>query len=146
MFNLISNGDFSSGTTNWKLSTYSGASIAMSGDALCLYLTSYGYGTLGWGDATLYTPLAAGTSYTFSYTAVVTTGSLYTFTAKVGHTVSPYGSDFTTSLDLPTTSTQQFVHTFTPTIADTGAGIGFTVYANTSTATVCFQNVTLMAN
>ncbi len=146
MFNLITNGDFSAGTTNWQLSTYSGATIAMSGDSLCLYMTSYGYGTLGWGGLTLSTPLAAGTSYTFSYTAVVTTGSLYTFTAKVGHAVASYNPDFTTSADLPSTTSQVFTHTWTQSLADTGAGIGFTVSANTSTATVCFQNVTLLAN
>jgi len=146
MYNLISNGDFSSGATGWALSTYSGASIAMAGDALCVSLTNYGYGTLGWGGATLSTPLAMGTSYTFSYTAWVSTGSLYTFTAKVGHSISPYTSDFTTSTDVPSVAPTQFVHTFTQSLTETGAGIGFTIYANTATATVCFQNVTLLPN
>ncbi len=145
-YNLIDNGDFSSGTTNWTLSTYSGASIAVSGGALCVSLTDYGYGTLGWGGATLSTPLSAGTSYTFSYTAWVTTGTLYTFTAKVGHSVSPYTADFTTSLDAPSATSTDFVHTFTQTAADTGAGIGFSIEAYSASATVCLQNVSLVAN
>jgi len=145
-FSLIDNGDFSSGTNNWSLSSASGATIAASNNTLCVSLTGYGYGTLGWGGATLSTPLSLGTTYTFSYTAWVSAGSLYTFTAKVGHAVTPFSTDFTTSLDAPATTSTQFVHTFTQATSETGAGIGFTLYANSASATVCFQNVSIMAN
>jgi hypothetical protein len=83
----------------------------------------------------------------FSVSSIrLASGSLYTFTAKVGHSVSPYAADYTTSMDAPGTTPTQFSHTFAQSLADTGAGIGFSIVANSSTAMLCFQNVSLLPN
>ena len=40
----------------------------------------------------------------------------------------------------------QFVHTFTQSFVDTGAGIGFSIESYWSDTTVCFLDVSLAAN
>jgi|GEM_PF-5195192 len=144
--NLILNGDFADGGTYWNVTQYTtGVTFGTSGSAYCLSLPSYGYATLGWPDKlnpTLAVPIALGYGYTLSYT-VSSTSPLYSFLAKVGHAVSPYTSVYSTTVDKPGTTATQFTHSFTSSYSDTGAGIAFTVEAN-SAATVCFDDVSLV--
>jgi hypothetical protein len=147
--NLILNGDFSSGATYWTVTQATlGTTSGTSGGGFCVSLPTYGTATLGWPDAlntSLAVPLGAGYTYTLSYT-VSTTSPLYSlsgFNAKVGHAITPYTAAFSTYLDNPGPAAAQFTHDFTPSYADTGAGIAFTILASSPT-TVCFDDVALV--
>jgi hypothetical protein len=113
--------------------------------AFCVTLPTYGMATLGWpavlGPATP-VPLAAGYSYTFAYTAW-STQALYSFNAKVGHSVSPYTAAFSTFLDDPDVTPTLFTHDFVTSYGDTGAGVAFVIEAYSAT-TICFDNVVLV--
>jgi hypothetical protein len=144
--NLIVNGDFADGGTYWTITlATTGVVYGTLGSSYCVSLPTYGQATLGWPDslyASMAIPLVAGYGYTFSYT-VSTTSSLYGFTAKVGHVVTPYTAAYSTSLDYPGGNDTQFTHSFTSTYGDTGAGVAFTINATAAT-TVCFSNVSLV--
>lgn len=142
--NLITNGDFSNGSTHWQITqATTGVTSGMSGSMYCVSLPSYGEAFLGWGNATSSVAIVAGYGYTWAYT-VSSTDPLYSFTAKIGHTVSPYTTVYTTSLDTPSATPRTFIHNFTPTYADTSAGLVFDIYASTGGATVCFDDVSLV--
>jgi hypothetical protein len=142
--NLIVNGDFSDGSTNWQITQADlDVTYGMLGSAYCVSLPAYSIAYLGWGSSLVSVPLGAGYGYTFSYT-VSSTASLYTFQSKIGHTVTPYTVAFSTSLDAPGPTATSFSHSFTPTYGDTGAGIAFYMYASSTGATVCFDDVSLV--
>jgi hypothetical protein len=144
--NLITNGDFSDGVTYWNVTqATTGVTYGTSGSSYCVSLPSYAIATLGWPDSlssSVAVPIAAGYGYTLSY-SVSTTAPLYSFSVKVGHAVTPYTSVYSTSLDRPGATATQFVHSFTPSSSDTGAGIAFTLDATDAT-TVCFAAVSLV--
>ncbi len=135
--NLITNGDFSSGATNWH--TESGTGSVNGSGAYCV--SNPGAALIGW-ESTPGSPLmlAMGRSYRFSYQA---SGS-GTVTAKVALAVAPYTTDFQGSNGL-NSSLQTFTHTFTSPNNDTNTGLAFT-FSNAGTGTVCIDNVTLVAN
>lgn len=142
--NLITNGDFSDGSTNWQITEADlDVTYGMSGGSFCVSLPSYSEAYLGWGDELTSVPIASGYGYTLSYT-VSSTGSLYEFEAKIGHTVKPYTEVYSTALDSPGPTPTTFTHSFTPSYSDTGAGIVFTLYAYDAGATVCFNDVSLV--
>jgi hypothetical protein len=116
-----------------------------SGNSYCVSLLTYGLATLGWPDTlntALAIPIVSTNGYTFSYT-VSSSSTLYSFSAKVGHVVTPYTAVYSTAVDYPGETATQFEHSFTPTYSDTGAGIAFTIQASSPT-TVCFSNVSLV--
>jgi hypothetical protein len=102
--------------------------------------------TLGWpSDQASAVSLSAGTSYRLSY-QVSTTAALSGFQAKVGQAVPPYtGVDYTVT-DIPTTAPTVFTHTFSVSPADPAAGLAFNFVGGVQAATVCFDNVSLVAN
>ena len=147
--NLVANGDFSAGAQYWGVTSATvGTTAGTSAGSYCVSLPANGTATLGWPDSLntgMAAPLVGGYSYTFSFTAY-SIYSLYSFTAKVGHAISPYTTAFTTSADVLTSAPRTFTHTFTPTYSDTGAGIAFTINAYSSATTVCFDDVSLVRN
>jgi hypothetical protein len=148
--NLITNGNFASGTAMWG--TVSGsATLGATGGQLCLTGITPNV-QLAWPQpsGTAGPALVGGASYTFSYMAMATVP--LTIDAKVGETNSPYTADFeTTTGDAVTATLTPFTHTFTEGAAgDTSAGLAFTVPQTGSVPTgetkVCFANVSLVQN
>jgi hypothetical protein len=148
--NLITNGNFSSGTTNWATKNGT-ASMNIVGGQLCVSGITTNV-LLSWqlGDGTMGPALVGGASYTFSYGAMAT-GPLM-IDAKVGEALSPYTPDFDTApgADSVPASLMMFTHMFTePAAGDTGAGVAFEIPATGSAPagdTVCFANVSLVQN
>lgn len=142
--NLLANGDFSDGSTNWQITQADvGVTYGMSGTSYCISLPSYSEAYFGWGNSLTSVPIAASYGYTFSYT-VSSSGTLYDFEAKIGHTISPYTVVYSTAADSPGLTPTTFTHSFTPSYSDTGAGVVFYMYAYSSGATVCFDGVSLV--
>lgn len=143
--NLIVNGDFSSGQTNWvvtlQIGTAPGQSIV--NGQFCVQLGSYTTVTIGWpGDLSLAVGIATGDSYQLSYTAS-TSAALAMFQAKVGQAVPPYTlTDFLVN-DIPGTAPQVFTHAFTATAPDPQAGLAFNISATSAPATVCLDDIAL---
>jgi hypothetical protein len=134
--NLIANGDFSAGSTNWHTEMGTGN---VNNGAYCV--GSPGGTTLVGYDAPTGSPLslASGTSYRFSFQAMGS-GTVH---LKVGMAASPYGTIFQADHAI-SSSAQTFTDTFTPTSSDS-AGLAFT-FVNAGTSTVCIDNVTLTTN
>jgi len=150
--NLITNGDFSMGQTDWAIVSGTGTISTPTGQ-LCVSVASGQVAILGWpetpGAPNL--PLTAGASYTLSYMAMATPAVIVD--AKVGHTTSPYTADFETPTgsDAVTTSFTSFEHPFTaPTNpAETSAGVAFQIPQTGNAAAaemVCFEMVSLVEN
>src|SRR5580698_5082027 len=146
---LITNGDFSMGTSYWvpmpmadgMLATHSGPP-----PQLCVAVPSGEMVVLAWTPGVMLSP---GATYTFTYSAMATPA--VTVDAKVGHSSSPYTADFETQSgsDAISTSFNTFVHSFTaPTNpVETSAGIAFGIpqTGNVGAAeTVCFEEVSLV--
>jgi hypothetical protein len=133
--NLIANGDFSGGATNWHTEMGTGN---VNGGAYCV--SNPGAALIGW-DAPAGSPLMlmGGKSYRISYEASGA-GSMH---LKIGMAAQPYG-DIYTADDALNSSLQTFTHNFTPT-ATNNAGLAFT-FSNAGTGMVCLDNVTLTAN
>ena len=142
--NLITNGDFSDGSTNWQITQADiGVTFGMSAGSYCVSLPSYSEAYFGWGNSLTSVAIAASYGYTFSYT-VSSSDSLYSFQAKIGHTVTPYTVVYSTTTDSPGPTPSTFTHNFTPASSDTSAGIAFYLYAYSTGATVCFDDVSLV--
>jgi hypothetical protein len=147
--NLIVNGDFSNGVTDWKIVLDAG-SLTNSGTLdgqLCVTFGAYTTVTLGWpSDTTTVFALQTGTTYRLSYQAQTTLG-LASFEAQVGQGVAPYTQiDFMTMADVPGSQLNTFTHTFTPSIAEPQGGFAFNIISGASAGTVvCVDNVSLTA-
>jgi hypothetical protein len=149
--NLITNGDFSQGTTMWGIVSGTAGTLMASANELCVPLTG-GSPQLGWPEpsGTQGPALTGEASYTLSY-AVRAASANATVDVKVGHSVSPYDTDFDTAntasmTDAVTTTLKTYTHTFTvPEAGDTSAGLAFTINSATN-QNVCFQAVSLVAN
>ncbi len=150
--NLVTNGDFSQGTASWGI-VYGAATIAAMNGQLCVTVMANQQAILGWPEPSPAPGVALSTaSYTLSYTAVVTTSqgtpAPVSIDAKIGRTVAPYTADFETAAnagDNVTGTAQSFMHTFTPSAADSSAGLAFSFQASQGEE-VCFKNVTLVQN
>jgi hypothetical protein len=135
--NLIVNGDFSNGATNWHVQDGTG-NVNGSG-AYCV--SNPGAALIGWeGTPGSLLMLRMGTSYRLSYQA---SGS-GTVNVKIGLAVSPYTSDFEGSNSL-NSSLQTFTHTFTCPNNNINTGMAFT-FSNAGSSTVCIDNVSLVPN
>jgi hypothetical protein len=153
--NLITNGDFSNGATDWTFQLMgSGSATATHGVMNGQYCVTVGTNQnliVGWPDTgnggnTLNLP--PNTAYVFSYTASSTTTSVFTdMDAKVGQDATPYTADFEIKTDAVGTGPTPFTHTFTTSSAgDTIGGVGFFINGpttGTATSTVCIDNVSL---
>jgi hypothetical protein len=131
--NLIENGDFSGGATNWH--TESGNGNVNNG-AYCV--GSPGGATLVGYAAPAGTMLSLSGSYKLTFQA----SGGGTVHVKVGMAVSPYTADYEGNSSV-NSSPQTFTHMFTAN--DNNAGIAFT-FMNAGTSTVCLDNVTLVQN
>jgi hypothetical protein len=144
--NLIVNGDFSQGDAHWEYYPPSGTyTYAVVSGRLCVTLGSYGYVVVGWPlEKNLAVPLAAGASYTLSYTVSATQPGEVSLMTKVGHAESPYTAVIETPVSLSTTPETR-THTFSSTSGDSGAGIAFTLQATyySSANQICFDDVAL---
>ena len=132
--NLIANGDFSSGATNWH--TESGTGNVNGSGAYCV--SSPGGSTLVGYAAPTGTMLSLSGPYKLTFQA----SGAGTVHVKVGMAVSPYNADYEGNSSVNGTL-QTFTHTFTAN--DNNAGIAFT-FMNAGTSTVCLDNVTLVSN
>ncbi len=145
--NLIVNGDFSNGVTDWKI-TLDAGSLMNSGvlnGQLCVTFGAYTTVTLGWpSDTTTVFALQAGTPYRLSYQADTTIG-LAGFEVQVGQGVDPYTQlDYMTQADVPGSQLAIFTHTFTPTVAEPQGGFAFNIVSGASSGmVVCVDNVSL---
>ena len=131
--NLIANGDFSSGATNWHTEMGTGN---VNGGAYCV--GSPGGSTLVGYAAPAGTMLSLSGAYKLTFQA----SGAGTVHVKVGMAVSPYGADYEGNSSV-SSSLQTFTHMFTAN--DSNAGIAFT-FMNAGTSTVCLDNVTLVSN
>jgi hypothetical protein len=147
--NLITNGDFSMGTSDWVPMPIADGTLATHPGPppqLCVAVPSGEMVVLAWTPGVMLSP---GATYTFTYSAMATPA--VTVDAKVGHSSSPYTADFETpsGSDAVSTSFNTFVHSFTaPTSpVETSAGIAFGIpqTGNVGAAeTVCFEEVSLV--
>jgi hypothetical protein len=143
--NLITNGDFSMGQTDWGISTGTPSNPGVKNGAFCLTLSSTnGNVVLGWGSTSTSVSLDTGVSYTLSYQAS-TSSALSTFQVHVGQVVSPYNVDYPANNDTPGAGLTTFTHNFTLTTADPQAGVAFVVATSAGSPTVCVDNVSLTA-
>ena len=132
--NLIANGDFSDGATNWH--TESGTGNVNGSGAYCV--SSPGGSTLIGYAAPTGTMLSLSGAYKLTFQA----SGAGTVHVKVGMAVSPYGADYEGNSSV-SSSLQTFTHMFTAN--DNNAGIAFT-FMNAGTSTVCLDNVALVSN
>ena len=138
--NLVANGDFSQGDTNWH---FENGAASVSNGQYCT--TSINASALfGWQNMSTPLTLMNGQSYTLSYRASGSNNAALHI--KVAHAVSPYTPDDyeTNPDDKLTTSLQTYTHTFTPTAGtDDNTGIAFFVMAGQN---ICIASVVLVAN
>ncbi len=138
--NLVANGDFSQGDTNWHFEN--GAASVNNGQ----YCTSSINASALFGWQNMSTPLVLmnGQSYTLSYRAMGSNNAVLHI--KVAHAVGSFTPDDyeTNPDDKLTASLQTFTHTFTPTMGnDDNTGIAFFVMAGQN---ICLASVSLVAN
>jgi len=152
--NLVTNGDFSMGTSYWSVVAGAGT-LTVNGNSMgCVAVQPNGNATLGWPEAPNPTGLAlsGANSYTLTYTAFSMSGGNVPVDAKVGQTMQPYTADFETAMgaaDPVTATPTPFTHTFTPMYSDPSAGIAFMIPQTgnvTAATTVCFEKVSLVQN
>lgn len=132
--NLIANGDFSSGATNWH--TESGTGTVNGSGAYCV--SSPGGTTLVGYAAPAGTMLSLSGAYKLTFQASGA-GAVH---VKVGMAVSPYAADYEGNSAV-NSSPQTYTHTFTAN--DNNAGIAFT-FMNAGTSTICLDDITLVSN
>jgi hypothetical protein len=141
--NLIVNGDFSQGTTNWH---FENGTASVNNGQYCA--TSISSGALfGWQNMTTPLMLSGSHSYTLSYQASGSNNAA--IHVKVAHADSPYTPDDydpmnnnQTVNDMLSTSLQTFTHMFTPGMGDdSDTGVAFFVEAGQN---VCIANVILV--
>lgn len=147
--NLIINGDFSQGDTNWGVPNGNPSNMGVNNGQYCLTLNNgSGQVVLGWGGTTVSANLSANVNYTLSFQASASS-SLSGFDTHVGSAVS-VGGNYPLDKDLGNdtigTGLQTFTHMFTLTSGDAQAGLAFLISVSTGTSTVCIDNVSLTAN
>ena len=144
--NLIGNGDFSDGQTNWNISENTPTNPGVNNGQLCITLTSgTGEVIVGWGSSTTSASLSAGVNYTLSYQASASAG-LSEFDVHIGQAVGSFTLDKDLGNDNIGTSLGTITHMFSLTSADSQAGVAFLIKASGGSSTVCIDNVSLSAN
>lgn len=143
--NLIINGDFSMGMTDWAVPNGAPTNVGVNNGQFCLTLATNNMVVVGWGSSSTSASVSPGTNYTLSYQAS-STGSLSMFEVHVGQVISPYAVDYNDMSDTLANNLNTFSHGFTVSNADTQAGLAFVMNASNGTPTVCIDNVSLKAN
>ena len=144
--NLIINGDFSQGDTNWGVPNGSPNSKGVNNGQYCITLTSgTGEVIIGWGGSTISANLSAGVNYTLSYQASASAG-LSEFDVHIGEAVGSFTLDKDLGNDNVGTSLATITHMFSLSSADSQAGVAFLIKASGGSSTVCIDNVILTPN
>ncbi|HZL19598.1 MAG TPA: hypothetical protein VFG23_17825 [Polyangia bacterium] len=144
--NLIINGDFSMGMTDWKISSGTPSNSGVNNGQFCVTLSSSaGTVVLGWGDTSTFAAVNQNINYIMSYQAS-TTGALSMFQLHIGSVQPNYAVDQEWDTDVPGSSLTTITHNFMIGTADPQAGIAFLIAAATGTPTVCVDNVSLTAS
>lgn len=143
--NLITNGNFSEGTTDWGIvSGLNGTLVADAGaDMLCVSVPAGQEAGLAWLPGA---QLACG-SYSFSYSAVASQEGGFSIAVTVGHSSYPFQQDASWS-DGVTTSWQEYQHPSSVPggeDGDTSAGLSFE-FTSPVAQEVCFKDVSLTAD
>lgn len=150
--NLIANGDFSQGDTNWGVPAGSPTNMGVTNGQYCVTLGSNsGTVIVGWGGSSVSADLESG-NYMLSF-QVSSTGSLSDFEVHVGSAVpNPPGSntypiDYMVSpTPAPGNGLTTYTESFSLSSADPQAGVAFQFQTSGGTATVCIDNLTLTKN
>jgi hypothetical protein len=139
--NLITNGDFSNGMTDWHVENPNGNSNINNG-RFCL--TSPSSSTLlAWMSSGANVMLDGAKMYRLSYAASVSSGNNVRLHFKIALSVQPYTSDYEVD-DTLNTMTKTFMHTFMPMNgSDANTGIAITV-PNGTNGTVCVDDVSIV--
>jgi hypothetical protein len=131
---------------NWNVIINNGGDVnhSVQNGALCATINANQSVTLGWSaDSSSPLQLAQGTSYQFSYKASAST-QLNQFTAKVGHAVQPYDTDFQQDEQVGN-NLAPYMHTFMANMPDDQTGIAFILTGpGNGTSNVCIDDVTLV--
>ncbi|MBN1605817.1 MAG: carbohydrate binding domain-containing protein [Polyangiaceae bacterium] len=136
--NLVTNGDFSQGSTGWQLE--GSGTLAITDGAACVALESADEVFLGWPpDASSAAKLDGGTRYSLSYRAK-SSDSKIGVTTKVGHAADPW-TTLMEETDTVGSSWGPFSHSFTPESSDDAAGVVFRMSG--ASGEVCFDDVVL---
>jgi hypothetical protein len=139
--NLITNGDFSNGMTDWHVENPNGNSTVNNG-RFCLTSPS-GSTLLAWMTSGANLVLDGSTMYRLTYSASSTSANVRMH-FKVALSVQPYTSDYEVDDTLNNTM-RTFTHTFTPMSGtDANTGIAITV-PNGTNGTVCVDDVSIVA-
>jgi hypothetical protein len=144
--NLVANGDFSNGEMFWSVIINNGgnADHGVQNGALCVTVSMNQSVTLGWAaDPGSPLQLQSGTTYQLSFRAQAST-MLGTFTAKVGHAVPDYATDFQMDEQVGT-SFSTFTRMFTTDHADDQTGLAFILQGGGQSSMVCVDDVQLSA-
>jgi hypothetical protein len=146
--NLIDNGNFSNGDTNWKVIINSGNTTdnhTVMNNQFCLSVNSGSNVTIGWGNTASPLMLSTGINYTFAFKASASPAA-GTFHSKVGQAVQPYATDEEQDETGVGTSLTPFSHMFTVTTPDTNTGIAFVVNGpGQGSSMVCVSDVSITA-
>jgi hypothetical protein len=143
--NLITNADFSQGTTDWGVVYMTAGMVTLVTDAgpyaLCLVAPANQTSGLAWLRGA---PLTC-SSYVFSYSARASQASV-DVTATVGHSTPPYTQDYSNSAAPDNVTTSWTTYTHLPVDGgDMSAGLSFEFYS-TVAQEVCFEAVSLTPN
>jgi hypothetical protein len=139
--NLVDNGDFSQGETNWH---FENGTANVNNGQYCETNISGSNALFGWQNMTTPLMLSGSQMYTLTYKASGSGNAV--IHVKVAHAVSPYTPDDyeTNPDDNLNGSVQTFTHKFTPGQGDdSNTGIAFFVMAGQN---ICISAVTLVAN
>lgn len=150
--NLVVNGDFSNGLSDWHTVTLPKTidpNETLTSGLVCVQVPPIAtYVSIGWpADVASAFSLVAGQMYLFSFQASWS-GSLSFYEAKVGGAMSPNQDDFTaptTAATMSAQALQTFSYRFRPTMGDPAAGVAFSA-ANadsSTTVTFCIANVSV---
>jgi peptidase S41-like protein len=149
--NLVTNGDFSSGSPPWGVMALGARGLAphayrVNDGALCTIASGGDWLFVGWPDDTHHDAfeIRAGASYELSFRASASGRLPLRATVKVGHAKPPYAAAVEADVPLDVRPTPFHV-TFQSPHADDQAGVGFQVRAAPSQATseVCLDDVEL---
>lgn len=139
--NLIVNGDFSQGMTNWH---FENGTANLNGNQYCASTINSG-ALFGWQNTATPLMLSGSASYTLSYQASgQNNASIHVKVAHAVDTFMPDDYDPSNQNDSFGTSLQTITHTFTPAMGDdSNTGVAFFVESGQN---VCIANVSLIQN
>lgn len=144
--NLVTNGNFANGETEWHVTVEAGIGVThmITAGQFCVRLPINASATVGFPvDVGASFALAAGATYQFSY-QVSSTSQAINFEAKVGGAILPY-TDVADFMAEPVGANQlrTNTHLYTPSIASSTNGVALTITTGNTAATVCIDNVSV---